>query len=598
MRGNHLLLAIIASFTLFFTGCWWDDCGGGSPSGGFTVTATDKLYPNCIPTQPGCVPGTPVPIPASIPHPGAQVAGTQQCDFNACGIVAVDSYGSVYRFGNTNSSQSPQSPVFTDASGQASIANGRTNAIWQGSVLNWGNPPCQNPSATAQFQVSNFNPFMDWVCLISPAVVVGPGPAFSQAGSLPSSITISRPNLGLTTTSGMPILRVYNGNGISTNDLSVSSEPSCPPDIVITPPPPPPPTITATSVSSDGNSATFPFPRLSDGSPLPPGFYGFSIWNQSSSGNLLDMGMGFFGVGSSSPVTTPFGVDAVNISQSGQQCYMDPYWQIPYCDPPWGPNTSPQAIMTLSSTGKVMAINGTIAVGSKPTAIKAYGDANVCTYPDSLGSYQCVEQPSNAIVTNFGSNTVSILDLVNNAVMATITVGTQPVTVALNSNQAKAYVANYGSSTVSEIDLNTKTQSRLAGVGTQPAALAMQPGGAALWVGGLNYISKVDLTSLLVVQTFSVSGQVTSISVSSGQNSLVYTVFNTGTGTFSAQQAAISTGAIQATYAQYTAPSGSSYLMQCTTCDPSSPSTPPGWRRNRTSKLAAIRPDGCVKRSR
>jgi len=476
------------------------------------------------------------------------------------------------------------SPVYTDKNGQARIDSGRINANWQGSVLAWSDGssnslPCQNQTATAPFQVTNYNPFMDWICVFTTSGVLGPGPAFVQANSQPAYITISRPGLGLTTTSGMPGLRVYDENGVSTELLSSTSSDEC--SIIVQPPPPPTgPQIAATSVSADGTSATFPFPKLSDGSPLPPGFYGFNVWNQSSSGNFQDMGIGFLGVGSNSTVTTPFGVDAVNISQSGQQCYMDPYWWIPYCDPPWGPYTSPQAIMTLSSTGQVAGTNGTIAVGSKPTAIKAYGDANVCTYFDNLGSYQCVEQPSNAIVANFGSNTVSILDLVNNAVTGTIPVGTQPVTVTLNSNQTKAYVANYGSSTVSEIDLGTKTQLRLAGVGVQPDALAVDPSGTALWVGGLNYISKVDLTSFSVTQSFSVSGQVTSLAVSSGQNSLVYTTMAAAAGstTFQAQQAAISSGAVQQTYAQYSVSSSSphpEYAQMVTTGD-SAPGTP-GW---------------------
>jgi len=169
------------------------------------------------------------------------------------------------------------------------------------------------------------------------------------------------------------------------------------------------------------------------------------------------------------------------------------------------------------------------------------------------------------------------VDITNSAVIQTISVGTQPVTVVLNSNQTKAYVANYGGATLSEIDLNTNTQTRVASVGAQPAALAMDPGGTALWVGGQNYISKLDLNSLSAIQSISVSGQVTSVAVSGGQNSLVYTTMASsgGSTTFQAQQAAISSGVVQGTYAQYTMSSSSYYAEAITTGAPA-PGTP-GW---------------------
>ena len=43
MRTNHLRLAIAAFTAVFMGGCWFDNCGGGTPTGGFTVTATGSL---------------------------------------------------------------------------------------------------------------------------------------------------------------------------------------------------------------------------------------------------------------------------------------------------------------------------------------------------------------------------------------------------------------------------------------------------------------------------------------------------------------------------------------------------------------------------
>jgi len=221
----------------------------------------------------------------------------------------------------------------------------------------------------------------------------------------------------------------------------------------------------------------------------------------------------------------------------------------------------------------------TFATGNQPVTVKFYGSTTV-TLSNTPTFKQTRTGPSKAIVANFGSNSVSILNLVQNTVVATIAVGTEPSAVAIAT---KAYVTNYGSSSISEIDLTSNTQSRVASVGAQPAALALDPGGTAIWVGGYNYISKIDLSSLSALSTFSVGGQVTSLAVSAGQNSLVYTVLSGST--FSVRQAAIATGAVYGTYAQYTIPSTSYYLAQSTTSGGST--TPPGWLLSSAALVSA-----------
>jgi cysteine-rich repeat protein/YVTN family beta-propeller protein len=53
-------------------------------------------------------------------------------------------------------------------------------------------------------------------------------------------------------------------------------------------------------------------------------------------------------------------------------------------------------------------------------------------------------------VTNYGSNTVSIIDTIDNALETSLSVGTNPEGIAVSSTTA--YVANYGAGTVSVID--------------------------------------------------------------------------------------------------------------------------------------------------
>ncbi|HEY7080890.1 MAG TPA: YncE family protein, partial [Nitrososphaeraceae archaeon] len=75
----------------------------------------------------------------------------------------------------------------------------------------------------------------------------------------------------------------------------------------------------------------------------------------------------------------------------------------------------------------------TIAVGNGPVGI-AFNPNNGDMY-----------------VTNFGSNTVSVIDTTTNTVVATITVGSAPQFIAFNPNNGHMYVTNRGSNNVSVI---------------------------------------------------------------------------------------------------------------------------------------------------
>jgi hypothetical protein len=106
-------------------------------------------------------------------------------------------------------------------------------------------------------------------------------------------------------------------------------------------------------------------------------------------------------------------------------------------------------------------------------------------------------------------------------------------------------------------------------------------------VGGLNYIYKISLSNLSVIQSFSVSGQVTSLAISGGQNSLVYTTVSTSGGStnFQAQQASLSNFAVQGTYAQYTM-SSSSYYAEAITSGGPAPGAP-GWLMSANALVSA-----------
>jgi hypothetical protein len=70
----------------------------------------------------------------------------------------------------------------------------------------------------------------------------------------------------------------------------------------------------ATAVATDGTTATFNFPKNSDGTALGAGEYGFLLQNQNSSGVFTEAGGNIFSIGTlDSSNTSPFGIDAINV---------------------------------------------------------------------------------------------------------------------------------------------------------------------------------------------------------------------------------------------------------------------------------------------
>ena len=354
---------------------------------------------------------------------------------------------------------------------------------------------------------------------------------FAINGLFPSTVTVAVP--GLTTTYGMPQLRVHNSS------LTLVT------------------TVNASSVSVDGSSATFPFPT-----GLVGGTYLFGVKNREANGQFKLVDFTYYIVGSNPALSSAFGVDAVDITKKQDVC--NPRTGV--CTTTTSSWATP--ILTQYYSNKVTnwVSGGTsITVGSEPVAVRVYG-----TYSQTVGAgngqYRLIG-PSNAIVVNAGSNSVSIVSFQNSNTLANISVGTQPMAVALNSGASMAYVANYGSNTLSEINLSTKTVSRTATGLPGAQSVAMDPGGSYVWVGGTNNLYKVSLSTFAVVGTYPVSGTVTSLAASTAQNELVYTLVQnccSGSSTYSANELKLSNMSQPGVYSQTSASAYAPYTMNGT----------------------------------
>jgi YVTN family beta-propeller protein len=80
-----------------------------------------------------------------------------------------------------------------------------------------------------------------------------------------------------------------------------------------------------------------------------------------------------------------------------------------------------------------------------------------------------------------GANgSISVIDAEHNTVVATIAVHRQPLSIELDADGQRAYVANFGSNSVSVIDLKSRQEIAQFGVGNQPIAARLAPDGKTL----------------------------------------------------------------------------------------------------------------------
>ena len=105
-----------------------------------------------------------------------------------------------------------------------------------------------------------------------------------------------------------------------------------------------------------------------------------------------------------------------------------------------------------------------VAVGSNPTGITANPRRN------------------EVYAVNTGSGTISVIDATLNRVVATISVHRKPYFIDVDSTGKRAYVANSGSNNVSVIDLGKRREIRTIGVGEGPGLAKISPDGATLVV--------------------------------------------------------------------------------------------------------------------
>jgi len=96
-----------------------------------------------------------------------------------------------------------------------------------------------------------------------------------------------------------------------------------------------------------------------------------------------------------------------------------------------------------------------------------------------------------------GNGSISVIDAEHNAVVTTIPLHKQPVSIDLDPKGDLAYIANSGSNSVSVVDLKTRREIAQIGAGTEPVAASVSADGKTLVVANLrgNSVMLIDTGS-------------------------------------------------------------------------------------------------------
>jgi YVTN family beta-propeller protein len=156
--------------------------------------------------------------------------------------------------------------------------------------------------------------------------------------------------------------------------------------------------------------------------------------------------------------------------------------------PQYPPNYREYAYITNGGSNTVTVIDVVnvrldreIAVGQNPVAVAASPTRNEIYILNSG--------------TAAGQGSVSVINAENNSVAATIPVRRQPVSIEIDPAGNLAYVANSGSNTVSVIDLAARREIAVVGAGEEPVAARVSADGKTLVVANRrgNSVSLFDI---------------------------------------------------------------------------------------------------------
>src|SRR5579863_5401244 len=141
----------------------------------------------------------------------------------------------------------------------------------------------------------------------------------------------------------------------------------------------------------------------------------------------------------------------------------------------------------------IFCVSGLVRPAAAQTTGATFGD--IIRLGGTPSDIVLDESRQRLYLVNQNTNQVNIYDYINNVIVISITVGTQPVAAAMSPDNQFLYVSNTGSSSVSVINLNTSSVTQTVSLPAAPQGVAVGADGRALiTVSGTS--STTSITSL------------------------------------------------------------------------------------------------------
>jgi len=176
-------------------------------------------------------------------------------------------------------------------------------------------------------------------------------------------------------------------------------------------------------------------------------------------------------------------------------------------------NGSSTTAVTFTGTGAFGWVNNTPSIGLAASGtgnIASFKAVNTGSSPVTATVKVTPVTPAFAYIADGYADSVSVIDVANNAAKAKIPVGIEPAGVAISPDGSRVYVVNEGSSSVSVINTATNKVIATVGVGSSPIGVAVTPDGSRVYVG--NYfdgtVSVINATTNTLITTIGIGRSV------------------------------------------------------------------------------------------